>query len=502
MDEFDQPVTPLRPGPDRRGRLVAGLLAATVVLAAVVVLAVAQPFGPAPSPLGSIGLVSFSPPTLGSPSAAASGVMPPPGTNVPSTPAPSVEPTPPATYAPGSLADQPTWRVALPGGDTALIVDPGGRVVDAAPAATRFFTANFTRGILPGSRVHAVDVYWRGSVCDAWATVTLDADNRVTVIGTPLDTVCTPGPTMHGLELRFASAVDASGFRLDIGPEEFYSRDSMPVGAAFSDAKHGVVAMDNRYVTIADTSNAAATWRLTTMGAGRPAGIALVGTTTWLAISCDPSMWDHCAAGVYRRANGVWTRIHAMDPGPMAVQGDTVAVLDQPLNADAPPTGIDMSSDGGATWRSIPVPCSVGHATGIALGGTLDVVCQASAASDALSDKALWVAQDDALTIWTQTVLPESGTKVEISMAPGGPGVLWGTTTPPFFTDGGGTWIANSIADGNSRMAKSGDAQPDGTVTLLVYDPGRSATLLLRATDGGATWTELTSFRDLPCCGG
>jgi photosystem II stability/assembly factor-like uncharacterized protein len=74
--------------------------------------------------------------------------------------------------------------------------------------------------------------------------------------------------------------------------------------------------------------------------------------------------------------------------------------------------------------------------------------------------------------------------------------------TPPFLTDGGGRWIANPIADGHARIARSGDAQPDGAVTLLVYDPGRNATLLLRTTDGGATWTELTSFRDLPCCGG
>jgi len=308
-----------------------------------------------------------------------------------------------------------------------------------------------------------------------------------------------------GLELRFATKVNAKAFSLSVGSERRYPNDLMPFAASFSDARHGLVVMsDGGTAAAAETADGGESWHMTYLGDGTPTGVALAGDTAWTAMVCDPSVWDHCAAGVYRRANGVWTRIHAMDPGPMAVQGDTVAALDQPLNVNAPPTGIDVSSDGGATWRSILGPCSVGHATGIANPGMLEAVCQAGLTSGgAGSDKALWGAPDDALPVWTQTVLPESGTKVEISMAPGGTGVLWGAMTPPFLTsDGGGTWIASSIADGHTRIAKSGDAQPDGAITLLVWDPDRNATLLLRTTDGGATWPELTSFRDLPCCGG
>lgn len=492
MDRFEQPVTPTRRSSGSRWRLAVAFAAAAAITTVIAVRAAVQPAQPAPGPSASIALASPLSSTM--PSAVPA---PPASPTVGPTASPAPTRTPAPTYAPEDLARWPSWRISIYG-VTALIVDPAGRVVGAAPAAMRFFTLGFSGGVLPADDDHAVDVYWQGSVCAAWETVTLDAGGRITVNTTLQDTVCEPGPSMRGLELRFAERVAASDFSLVVGEERRYPSDLMPVAASFADATHGVVAMANGVAAVAETADGGQSWRLSILGDGEPTGVALVGDTAWASIACDPSQQDHCRAGVYRRDPAGWTRVHAMDPGPMAVYGATIAVLD----ASPRPTSIALSRDGGATWSTIPVPCSVGHATGIAVVVELEVVCQAAAYADGSADKALWVSQGDDLSVWVQQVLPDGGADVAISAAENGTVVLWGTQTPPLVGWGGGTWTESPVADGRTRTVRYGRAEGDGVITLLVLDKDRRATLLLRTADGGAHWTEIASFRDLPCCGG
>ena len=87
---------------------------------------------------------------------------------------------------------------------------------------------------------------------------------------------------------------------------------------------------------------------------------------------------------------------------------------------------------------------------------------------------------------------------------PSAAGVLWGDGSPLLTTlDSGATWTAYAkVADGVVRIVRSASAGTGTAMTALVYDPNRSATLLLLSADGGTKWRELTSFLGLPCCGG
>jgi photosystem II stability/assembly factor-like uncharacterized protein len=510
----------------RFGRWWAVAGAVAVIAIGGVAFAVA---GPSPTPL----VTSPAPPSLAgneSPSPAASPTprqsddVPPPGTPMP----PSIVPTIPPTYAPGAFSTQPSWRVNLIGADArhpvvVLVVDPQGRLTGAAPAAIRFFPAGFKSGIGSGSTDHAVDVFWIGTTCDGWATVELGADGKTVTVSTTQQTLpcSSPGGRLYGLELRFGTRVDATRFVLAMGPAQRYTNDSPgPSAIAFTDLMHGIAALSiGAPVTAAETDDGGVTWRLTPIGDGQATGLAMSGTTAWMAIACDPSMFDHCAAGLYRRDGERWTRVLAMDPGPLAVSGERVAVLDQRLENPAlgvlpfPPTGIRVSDDNGATWSSIPNPCPAATPwlKSVAFRPTgLEAVCEGQGAGGTAHK--VMMGADSPSSAWKPLhPLPEAGTSMGLATAPGptsapsadGSGLLWGARSPLLATaDGGATWTAHrDVADGDVRIVLAANAWSTGGGAVVVWDPDRQATLVLTSTDG-VTWTEMTSFMDVPCCGG
>jgi hypothetical protein len=97
---------------------------------------------------------------------------------------------------------------------------------------------------------------------------------------------------------------------------------------------------------------------------------------------------------------------------------------------------------------------------------------------------------------------PYPGTGSSIDILADGTGWFWAPRSPLLVTrDGGSSWTALSVADGDVRIVSGADAWGGGAGVALVWDPDRQATLLLR-TANGKTWTELTSFPAMPCCGG
>jgi hypothetical protein len=376
----------------------------------------------------------------------------------------------------------------------------------------RFSTAGFRSGVLPGPTDHAVDVYWRGTTCDGWAQVDLSTDGRtITVSTTPRVTPCTPGGFEYGLELVFASRVDAAAFSLTMGTPQRYTGDSSgPAAVAFSDASHGLAALSMGLAVAAETADGGGTWRLTPVADGWPTGLGSNDTTAWMSVMCDPSTWDHCAPGVYRRDSGVWTRAHAMQPGSLAIDGQAIAAVDQPLEDHAtgtalPATGIQLSEDGGATWTSIASPCAgpMPTMTGISFDPArqLVVVCEGEGAGG--TAQKVMLGTNDPPGAWVARVqLPARGTGMGLALAAGGFGLLWGNRSPLLITsDGGGTWTTTSVADGDVRIVRAADAWSNGGGVIVVWDPDRPATLLLTSADG-RTWKEMTSFADVPCCGG
>jgi len=81
-------------------------------------------------------------------------------------------------------------------------------------------------------------------------------------------------------------------------------------------------------------------------------------------------------------------------------------------------------------------------------------------------------------------------------------GWLWGARSPLLATrDGGRTWTALDVADGDVRIVQDADAWGGGAGVVLVWDGDRQETLLLRTNDGQA-WTELFAWpTPVRCCG-
>lgn len=525
MEGFKQPISRVGPSARRAWSTVAAFAVTAAIALIAAVWIAASPGRPMPTPPPSMAIAtstgSPSVPPTARPSLATFAVLPPPGDSVPPSPTVSLAPTIPPTYPPGAFADRVSWRINLPGENgplTMLLIDPAERITGAKVAPMRFSTHDFTGGVLPAVDNGAVDVYWRGSTCDGWVTLTLATNGTITISATPVDTACKPGRMMHGLELRFAGAVNVKDFRLVIGPEHRYPGDLIPQAVAFIDATHGQVAMENDLVAVAETMDGGATWRLTAIGDGRVEGMAVGGQATVLAVSCDPSQLDHCAPGVYRQASfrAPWTRLFALDPGGIAAWGTTIAVIEQAPTDDQgnrpPATGLRVSNDDGGTWARVPNPCPATQPilSSVAFGSRIEplVACETANAGE---DRVL-LSLDDATGEWKlAAALPRLGIGTQLSTAPsisGDPnadlsGLVWAHDSAlAVTTTSGTTWRElTDVADGAKRTAIAAQAWINGGGMALVYDEQRSAQVLLTSANGGR-WTEVTSFRELPCCGG
>lgn len=526
MDRFEQPVGPVGPSSRRTWRAVAAVGAAVVTVVTGAAWIAVNPAQPSPTPSRPVALASaaatLSAPPTASPLKTSSGAMPPPGDSVPPSPTITPGPTVPPTYPPGAFADRPAWRINLFGvsGPVAvLLIDPGEQLLDAVAAATRPWSAGFEGAIVPTDDPGSIDVYWPGSTCDGWDTVTLAADGTVTVVPTPVDTACKRQSAVHGIKLRFATSMEGRRITLVMGPERRYPGDLIPQAVSFADATFGLAAMgDGGTVAVAETADGGETWRLTPIGDGRVRGLVADGPAFLLAVSCNPSMWDHCASGVYRQQSprSPWVPLLTVEPGGIAAWGSSIVVIEQGPENDqggAPePTGIQLSNDAGTTWTHLPVPCPAAQPilSSVALGSRLQplAVCESTHAEG----ERVLLSRDDATGQWTPVAqLPRIASGIQISTAlritgdpkAGLPGLLWSHGSALFATtDSGATWTElPAVADGQNRTMMSAQAWPNGGGTVLVYDRARSARLLLVSRDGKA-WTEVTSFRELPCCGG
>ena len=97
---------------------------------------------------------------------------------------------------------------------------------------------------------------------------------------------------------------------------------------------------------------------------------------------------------------------------------------------------------------------------------------------------------------------PYGGTLMQMDVLSDGTGWLWGPRSHLLETTNGGvSWTPLDVADGEVRIVYGADAWGGGAGIILVWDPDRQATLLLR-TDDGRTWTELYAWSTQPpCCG-
>jgi photosystem II stability/assembly factor-like uncharacterized protein len=186
--------------------------------------------------------------------------------------------------------------------------------------------------------------------------------------------------------------------------------------------------------------------------------------------------------------------------------GALAAVLPNgPTRPDGTPLPLVLvTSDGGDTWSGPLNPCDAMQLQGLTTPreGTVMVACGGATENDSVeSEEKRLLASSDGGATWTEVAstgngLLLRGTKVDIDIAADGTGLWWGAFTPAMATaDGGRTWRALDIADGETQIAGAGSALGGSAGYLIVGER-------LVWTADGTRWEERATFPDPPCCGG
>ena len=498
--------------PSRANRLTAwwGLAAAAVAILALggLVFAVA---GPKPSP--SVSAVPPSASSSASPSASAASPAPTP---VPSNP---ILPTPSPTLGPsdGPQASPAAFHVTLDlsGNPLPVLVSDLSMTVQTAGAIEHNLAGTSPVEVIQGSSPDAVIVGWLGSGCELFTEVALDgARTTVTVSDMTTNQACDPNTSERAVQITFTQPVAASSLSARFGVPLGIHPALSPTSLAFTDQKHGYVAgIDLQtglaYYMATNDVDAETFFSDMPIGWGTVTGLGVTvdargSAFLVVALSCpsDNPPDPGCNPGIYLGPGPRWSRMSGANPTALAAQGSHLVALvvgTFPANGTAafPPRKVTHSADAGQTWQTVDSPCPDLSATGIALDGqnrTL-VVCEGGGATGT-SRKTMYRSTDATATAWTKLPAPpETGIGFQMSLAADSTGLMWGPRSPLLLTtDGGKTWMPNSIADGNVRTVDSGSALPGGNALILVWDPDVQWVLLLRTTDGGKTWKQLVRF--------
>ncbi len=276
----------------------------------------------------------------------------------------------------------------------------------------------------------------------------------------------------------------------------------------FADARHGWAAgtTGGEAAMVLETTDGGATWVASRVGDWVAIDVAHAGGVAWASATC-PEDEPGCRPALVRADGaGGWVEAASIAPLAIAFDGDTgilaAVVPGGPRQSSGMPIAqVSVTTDAGATWEAAENPCGpMDLADVAAVGVEVLAMCTGEGATGG-QKKDLAVSGDLGAT-WTVRAttddgsLPIMGTKIGIDLASDGTGFLWGARTPVYATrDGGRTWTALDVADGETRMAGAGAAIEGGAGYLVV------GTQLLWTVDG-TTWEQRMEWPDPPCCGG
>jgi hypothetical protein len=282
---------------------------------------------------------------------------------------------------------------------------------------------------------------------------------------------------------------------------------------SFADADHGWIAGtaggDGAFAL--ETVDGGRTWTATQVGAYVSQAIAIgPGGTVWVSTACAEGEPDGCVPALQRRdADGSWEVVGDLAPLEIDFAGESGALAVALPNGRRRPDGtrvpvLQVTSDGGATWSGPINPCGAMELRGITTPREDEVVvaCGGVMAADqgvTLTNRLL--RSTDAGETWVEVSATEAGNvlpgkKVGLDIAADGSGLWWGAFTPAMATtDGGGTWTALSVADGDRHIAGAGSSIGAGAGYLVVGER-------LMWTADGEHWEDRATFPEPPCCGG
>ena len=288
----------------------------------------------------------------------------------------------------------------------------------------------------------------------------------------------------------------------------------VPKAIAFADTERGWVAgtTGGDAAFVLETTDGGRTWSASEVGAWVATAIASAPDGAWVALPC-PDDEPTCTPSLkHRTPSGTWEPASAVAPLAIDFAGTTGVIAVVLPGGPTQPNGmpvpvIRVTQDAGGTWTNATNPCGLLDLEAVSLpsAGELLALCGGEGAGGGQA-KRLFVSGGLG-TSWserasTDTSLGMPGTNIGFDVAADGSGMWWGARTPAMASsDGGRTWRALDVADGDVRIAAGGAALDGGAGFLLVGDGDRGASLLLRTRDG-RSWDERTAWPDLPCCGG
>jgi hypothetical protein len=297
------------------------------------------------------------------------------------------------------------------------------------------------------------------------------------------------------------------------GTEEAVPPGFVPKALAFTDPDRGWIAgtTGGAAAWVIETADGGRTWSASKVGPWAAVAIAAAPDGPWASSAC-PEDEPSCGPALLHAVDGSWESKSPLAPAELDFAGQSGVAAVVLAAGPRQPSGIpipviQVTIDGGATWAAATNPCGRLDLEALTLPSAdeLLVLCGAEGAGGG-QRKALLVSDDLGAT-WsrrasTDDSLPEEGTKIGLDVAADGSGLWWGARTPAMSTDDGGrTWQALDVADGDVRIAGGGAALGAGAGYLLVGDGGLGASVLLWTPDGH-TWDSRAEWPDPPCCGG
>jgi photosystem II stability/assembly factor-like uncharacterized protein len=229
------------------------------------------------------------------------------------------------------------------------------------------------------------------------------------------------------------------------------------------------------------------TWTDAGLNGVEVAGMTTFENTVWLATRpCGKGVACAYEVRSSHDAGRSWTSAH---PLPAGFSPDGVAAFGSgAILSSVPPGDIELSVDGGLTWRSVKSPCRPDRYRGDATttdGATIWVLCQGyPAASGAIDDAAIFVSRDDGRT-WFQRVVP--GVVPSWLVVPG-PEIALVDGSGPMVrtTNAGATW--SGVPAGSGPFAFARFSSP---YFGWAMDTARTAWL---TDNGGGNWLEVTTL--------
>ena len=323
-----------------------------------------------------------------------------------------------------------------------------------------------------------------------------------------------PAPATPSLPRETAAPMPTPVMTPVAGSEDAVPEGFVPKTLAFTDPEHGWVAgtTGGSAAWVLGTADGGRTWSASEVGPWVAVAIAAAPDGPWVSSAC-PEEEPSCRPSLlHASADGTWTAASALAPTELdfaRMAGAAAVVLPDGLRQPSgiPIPIIQVTRDGGTTWDPATNPCGSLDLESLSLpsGDELLVLCAAEGAGGG-QRKELFVS-DDLGASWsprasTDDSLPVQGTKIGLDVAADGTGLWWGARTPAMSTDDGGrSWHALDVADGEVRIAGGGAALGGGAGYLLVADGNRGVTVLLWTPDG-SSWDERAVWPDPPCCGG